>query len=867
MHNAGRDRHADQGYPRRSGEVMSEPFKSFDALKSAYDALAGQPRAGSSDKDSHETAIRDFVEAAAQAGAFIEDPNQRRSAQDMLDYWFTHLLASSDAEMDVVSPRLADYRPVAEMPKGAAEPSAKTESQSDLERSRQIIRLGALARQWRYNDEAKGYLLKGAALEDAKQYSQEDRDIAALVAASEREERKSKNTWITALAVVAILLAVLAGIAILQARTATAQAKLAKEQMIRAEQNYTLAQEEKARADAAAKLALEEQKRADAAALALTQEQKNRAEEQRAEAEAQRRAAEAAAKASDEARLNAEKLAEQAKADTEALSKRFAELQKQQVVLDAAIEVIRKQLQSGELQRSELPEAIAELIKPDAVVDVFSDPSILEGYKSGFLGVDVALPALSETNRPLAFDGGRSLNYLNYSIVLNQQRRMAFYSAVNLDRDQLRVLPGRPFPSYPSKPDPRIPREVQLLPAWFVNPAFDVGHLAWRSEISWGQVLPAVPNTAAQILNDSLYVFTNITPQFDTFNQGIWAALDRWTLTKHNPDARQVTIFTGPVFATDDPVFNGVSIPRAFWKVVVSATPNYSQSAGPSSYVVDAFLISQFKPGTIEKVDLVRSFDPETYRVPVAEIESLTGLRFAEIIESTDRNRLPVIGETIGDVMASRVGLLDAPDAPQRKEVAQELVSALRDGAMVWSEQQKVISALLAMAQDTSVQKLSATGRLNLLFVLSQVPASTWDNAQAVDLKATARDAVAVLESRAAAGSTEIGAQTREHLARLETNIGYGKKSTQTVYLQFTGLTRNAAIEISSRMQQLGWNIPGEERVKEGANEVRFNPAVEADEEAAELLAADLRALGRTAVTAKGNKRIKSGNLEIYLSD
>lgn len=841
---------------------MSEPanpfgiLKSFEAVKAAYDQLAEQQRSPGGGKDGLDATIRGFVEAAARAGAFIGNRGERRSAQDMLDYWFTQLLASGDERaMDAVSPRLAEYQPVAGTAEDAVEMPTATGPQPEFERSRQIIRLGALARQWQHNDKSKGYLLKGAALEDAKKFSEQDRDIAKLVAASEREEFKAKYALITALLFVVLLLAVLAGVAALQARDAN--------------QAYIEMKAQKELADAANNLALQEQKRADAADVALAQEQKASAEERTAEAEAQRRVAEAAAKASEDARQNAERLAAQAKTDTEALSKRFAELQKQQAVLDAAIDVIRTQLRSGvPLRRDELPEVIAELIKPDEGVDIFSDPSAsLGGYNSAFLGVDIAAPKLSDPNRELAFEGGRPANYLNYSIVLNRQRRMAFYSAANVDRESLRVLPRIVLQDRPAGPDPRIPRDFQALEDWFAGPDVDLGHLVSRSEISWGPMLPADPNMAARTVDASVNVFPNITPQLDTFNRGAWAALERWTLTGHNPDARRVAIFTGPVFAGSDPEINGALVPRAFWKVAVSAIPTYSKSGGGGGYVVDAFLVPQFKRGTNEKIDPVRAFDPEAYRVPVAEIERLAGLRFADIIQVADQSRFPITAVTPGDELAGQVGTLDDLDKQQRLEAAQDLVIALRDGGLAWSEQQKVISALLAMAQDSSMQDLSATGRLNLLFVLSQVPAATWNDRQAIDLKARARAAVAALEARAAAGSTSIGPQTRGHLARLEANIGYGSKSTQTVYLQFAGLTRAEAVEISSRMKLLGWSIPGEERVKNGVNQVRFNPDVEADKTAAELLAADLRATGLTTVTAVANDRVKTGALEIWLSE
>ena len=73
----------------------------------------------------------------------------------------------------------------------------------------------------------------------------------------------------------------------------------------------------------------------------------------------------------------------------------------------------------------------------------------------------------------------------------------------------------------------------------------------------------------------------------------------------------------------------------------------------------------------------------------------------------------------------------------------------------------------------------------------------------------------------------------------------------RTVLVQFAGMSRDDVKAIEGKLKLLDWSIPGEERTAKaiGYNEVRY-PDNDDDRRAAELLAADLRALGRSSVKA-----------------
>ena len=89
----------------------------------------------------------------------------------------------------------------------------------------------------------------------------------------------------------------------------------------------------------------------------------------------------------------------------------------------------------------------------------------LAGYVEDFLGDDyrIALPVPGETIRPdvaeVAGEEGGVLRYAHFSVVMNKARKLAFYTAVNIDGAQLKQLPRSGDRWYF---DPRIDREVAL---------------------------------------------------------------------------------------------------------------------------------------------------------------------------------------------------------------------------------------------------------------------------------------------------------------------------------------------------------------------------------------------------------------------
>jgi endonuclease G len=201
---------------------------------------------------------------------------------------------------------------------------------------------------------------------------------------------------------------------------------------------------------------------------------------------------------------------------------------------------------------------------------------------------------------------------------MNKERRLAFYTAVNIDGNfsyRIKRDPDKWFF------DPRLDREEQTGNDVYANNPLDRGHLVRRLDPAWGE-----DKQVAKTANDDTFHFTNCTPQHHDFNAGqtLWAGLEDYILDNADAENFRVTVFTGPVLDDDnDPPYRGVQLPRQFWKVVTMALDNGTLSA-------TAYLLSQ--KSLIEGIEEEFKFGAyRTYQVSVGKIEELTGLDFGSL--------------------------------------------------------------------------------------------------------------------------------------------------------------------------------------------------------------------------------------------
>lgn len=235
-----------------------------------------------------------------------------------------------------------------------------------------------------------------------------------------------------------------------------------------------------------------------------------------------------------------------------------------------------------------------------------------EGYDQNFLGSEhhLELPTLAtdlQSKVAKLKDNSEVLTYHHFSIVMNAERRLAFFTAVNVDGRQLQHIErGRDKWYF----DPRLDKRFQAGPELYAGNPLDRGHLVRRQDPIWGPVAVAA--------GEDTFHFTNCSPQHAKLNQVDWLEVEDYILnTADNADVR-ISVFTGPVFREDDMLYREYLLPADFWKVVAFINKNGQLRA-------TAYLRSQ--KNYLESLEF---FDDEykTWQVPVAQVEALTGLSF-----------------------------------------------------------------------------------------------------------------------------------------------------------------------------------------------------------------------------------------------
>ncbi|QJE94769.1 DNA/RNA non-specific endonuclease [Luteolibacter luteus] len=274
------------------------------------------------------------------------------------------------------------------------------------------------------------------------------------------------------------------------------------------------------------------------------------------------------------------------------------------------------------------------------------------GYNPSFLdGFTIPLPKLSKTQKEQAAklkkpDPGadpHELKYTHFSVVLNARRRLAFFTAcnidgtswINIDRDS-----GLPKEAAEASEvwygDRRVEDNDQsdqsLYDKQRPKRLFDRGHMVRRQDPSWGTKKRAIR------ANADTFHFANCMPQASTFNQSakFWQGIEQYLLEDNTvADKDRITVFTGPVFDDKrDKTYRYVKVPRQFWKIIVRI-----QDGQPMAIALLADQ-SQFLKSIPESIseatgESMEAWDDTTkvdeFLSSVVEIEKLTGLDFGDL--------------------------------------------------------------------------------------------------------------------------------------------------------------------------------------------------------------------------------------------
>lgn len=259
------------------------------------------------------------------------------------------------------------------------------------------------------------------------------------------------------------------------------------------------------------------------------------------------------------------------------------------------------------------------LVTIDRFTDEVTSPA---GYDATFLST-TELDAPTRTGLVV-------LPYTHFTVAIDPERRLAASTAVNIDGSQLReVERGDDW-----QLDPRLPATQQAGPELYASNDLDRGHLVRRRDPVWGTA------AIAEQANADTFHYTVCAPQTATLNQSktLWLGLEDYVLDHARQYGQRLSVFSGCIFADDDPVYRGLAIPRRFFKIAVWEQDSELAATG---YILDQ--TPSLGP-ILERPARAETATPplgpyRTFQVPIADIAGATELSMNQLV-AADRYAL-----------------------------------------------------------------------------------------------------------------------------------------------------------------------------------------------------------------------------------
>jgi endonuclease G len=241
------------------------------------------------------------------------------------------------------------------------------------------------------------------------------------------------------------------------------------------------------------------------------------------------------------------------------------------------------------------------------------DPRFLPGHE---LPVPVAGRDVEADYAPLASGAGVVRHCTHFSLAMSASRRLCRWVAWNVDGNALQQLSraGIEF-----RRDPEFSAEHQVEDDLYANNRLDRGHIARRADLLWGT------REEAQRANTESFLFTNIAPQLDDFNQsakhGLWGQLEDAVYEDVSVQDLRLSVLGGPIFKRNDLAYRDVLVPRSYWKLI-----GYVEDGTLKS---KAYVLTQDDlEGKLESLGL----EPfNLFQVAVRELGAMTGLDFGPL--------------------------------------------------------------------------------------------------------------------------------------------------------------------------------------------------------------------------------------------
>lgn len=252
------------------------------------------------------------------------------------------------------------------------------------------------------------------------------------------------------------------------------------------------------------------------------------------------------------------------------------------------------------------------------------------GYDPDFLGIRVPVPKLSRRLKKQATLG--VLAYEHFSVLLNPTRKLAFWTAVNIDGANERRLANRAADVWwTDDRDDKAFRPYQVTNTFYRTSGFERGHLVRRLDPAWG----ADDDEAARGEADSFH-FSNCSPQIPALNKQWWGKIENHVLETANANDQQICVFSGCLFTDDDPKYKGLNIPLAYWKVVAWTVGKTRPKLKSLAFFVkqDEAVAKLIKAKGVQPLAVDLGTVPDAiqgYQTTVAELAEKTGLSFGDL--------------------------------------------------------------------------------------------------------------------------------------------------------------------------------------------------------------------------------------------
>jgi endonuclease G len=261
-------------------------------------------------------------------------------------------------------------------------------------------------------------------------------------------------------------------------------------------------------------------------------------------------------------------------------------------------------------------------------------------YNPNFIsGFRIPLPSVVSADTP----PGSPLHYHHHSIVMNPQRRFAYFSASNIDGRSWQPIDRTGGFQKDSKLEAEFQLGTELYSSISAGKTrgndFDEGHLTSFQVVLWGQ------EKELKLAGADTFFYTNCVPQHGSLNRGSWRSLEQYLVKKGaDPNELKISVMTGPVLLANDPYFinaiNGelIRLPVAFWKVIYYKAVQGLQAVG--FMMSHRNLLLADKTITYDEDDVTRSALEEledvfmmfpkatTYQVSISFIEKISGIKF-----------------------------------------------------------------------------------------------------------------------------------------------------------------------------------------------------------------------------------------------